>query len=268
MQKADILPVPYPRDVTSYGTYGQCHECKYAVDSTAEIRGKRICSECKEKKYPKSSAKFQATDATFKCPARNCEADKLSYHEFYVGSCCDTALNREITAEKEEECVLMQKLYKQAKQDEKPFIKESYDSQFAMYDAKEKVRMLEWQLDDAKSELTIAEDKCAAAEKKLETKKEWRRKIQKRLFIAARTVAKIDNRAFENEIAPKKARQKEVNEKHQCRICLHPYDDERPEAIIIPCAHKFCFNCISALSDKKCPNCRADFADNNVYKTH
>ena len=67
-----------------------------AVDSTAEIQGRRLCRECKDEKHPKSSAKFQETDATFKCPAKSCGADKLSYREFYVGSCCDGALDRDV----------------------------------------------------------------------------------------------------------------------------------------------------------------------------
>ncbi|CAG5108323.1 Oidioi.mRNA.OKI2018_I69.chr1.g3741.t1.cds [Oikopleura dioica] len=276
MQKADELPVPYASFVTSYGTYGKCDECEHAVDSTAEIRGKRYCSVCKEKKFPKSTAKFQDTDAAFKCPAKNCEADKLSYHQFYVGSCCDVALNREISDEEEEECLLIQKIYQQSKRDEESSVRNSWDARDSFDDARRKVRNIKHELCVAEQQAGFAKKKCDAAERKEKTSREWHNKVKKRLFVAAKAVQDSSSSSSDSSdsdddvifVTKKKAKQDEVIEKLQCKVCFNPFDDNRPEAIIIPCAHKFCFNCISALPEKKCPNCRTDFTDNNVYKTH
>lgn len=65
----------------------------YAAEATALIKGKRYCKECKEEEYPNESVEFQDSDATFRCRARSCGADELSYYEWIVGSCCEAALN-------------------------------------------------------------------------------------------------------------------------------------------------------------------------------
>ena len=60
----------------------------------------------------------------------------------------------------------------------------------------------------------------------------------------------------------------ELLDKVSCKVCMEKFDDEHPEATIIPCAHKFCFKCLSSLPQKNCPNCRARFTMKNVYKLH
>ena len=70
----------------------------------ASTKGKHVCAVCMKNNHADVEAgeenepipKFVDSDATFKCPARHCSAKKLSYREFYVGSCCYEALNREI----------------------------------------------------------------------------------------------------------------------------------------------------------------------------
>ena len=37
------------------------------------------------------TAKFEATDAKFKCPGKSCDADQLTYAELYIGTCCEQA---------------------------------------------------------------------------------------------------------------------------------------------------------------------------------
>ena len=46
----------------------------------------------KFQKFPENkTAKFEATDAKFKCPEKKCDADQLTYAEFYIGTCCEHA---------------------------------------------------------------------------------------------------------------------------------------------------------------------------------
>ncbi|CAG5094368.1 Oidioi.mRNA.OKI2018_I69.XSR.g13493.t1.cds [Oikopleura dioica] len=295
MPKSDLLPVPYPKFVNSYGKFGRCENCKYAVDSTAEIQGRRLCRECKDEKHPKSSAKFQETDATFKCPAKSCGADKLSYREFYVGSCCDAALDRDVREEKNEELLLMQKIYHQSKADEKIFREKWEETNLSIYPAKMTVEDIEVKLYFAKEKLKMKEDDAAKAWEKHLAKTNWRKKVQKRIFIAAKSLAKEDNSDFEEEPVEKRSKQNaEHNSRSssdedsdaeenratsperpsfysfvltpRCMVCDFGFDNEHQEAIITPCGHKACFNCISNLSEKKCPKCKADFTDENVYK--
>lgn len=60
-----------------------------ACESTALIDGKRFCKECKKKQHPKKAVDFQDSDAI--C-AGSCGADKLTFREVLVGSCCEDAL--------------------------------------------------------------------------------------------------------------------------------------------------------------------------------
>ena len=155
--------------------------------------------------------------------------------------------------------------------------------EYFLDEAEKKVQIAKEELKAAKELEKIEKEKLASEEKALDESKIWRKKVKRRLFIAGRTVMEEDDMdpskikapiEFTHYIFPqdksaaKKARKDEVNEKLQCKVCFHRYSDERPEAIIIPCAHKFCFNCISTLPEKKCPNCRAKFTNKNVYKTH
>ncbi|CAG5091109.1 Oidioi.mRNA.OKI2018_I69.PAR.g12859.t1.cds [Oikopleura dioica] len=72
----------------------------------------------------------------------------------------------------------------------------------------------------------------------------------------------------DDEPEAKKKKQNEDNEKPSCKVCFFPFDNDHPEAVIIPCGHKACFNCISKLPEKDCPSCRAKFSDENVYKVY
>ncbi|CAG5105256.1 Oidioi.mRNA.OKI2018_I69.chr1.g1966.t2.cds [Oikopleura dioica] len=244
--------------VTSYGNFGKCFNCDDPCESTGVIRGRRFCEGCKELNYPKEDTIFRESDATFKCRAENCGAEKLSFREFFIGSCCEAALAKEpydfIAAKDEHE--IINKIYLQTK-------KERHSSLTASFFAKRELRSARESLKKAQENVLTAEDKCKSTALNVCKLRSLHEKSEKRVLL----VTKV---AFQRHEWPaaKKARHDEVNEKHQCRICLHPYDDDRQEAIIIPCAHKFCFYCIAALHEKKCPNCRAYFTVKDVYKTH
>lgn len=53
---------------------------------------KVYCRGCFTSEFPQNNtAKFETTDAKFKCPLKRCNADNLSYDEQYIGSCCEPA---------------------------------------------------------------------------------------------------------------------------------------------------------------------------------
>ena len=47
-----------------------------------------------------------------------------------------------------------------------------------------------------------------------------------------------------------------INTHFECSICYQVYEDPR----VIPCGHTFCFNCISSITNKQCPTCRAEWS--------
>ncbi|CAG5106003.1 Oidioi.mRNA.OKI2018_I69.chr1.g2637.t1.cds [Oikopleura dioica] len=253
--------------VTSFGNFGKCDECGCARESTALIRGRRYCKSCKEKKKWVTPAKFQDSDATFKCPAGSCGATKLSFREHIVGYCCEAALARtpDDIWEAKIEHEAMSKLYLEIREDNNSSFEKIMDARRDLINARNKVETKEEELKKAKENVPLAEKRLRFANTNEVYLRKLHEKSEKRVLI-------ITNAAFLRDDAPgpvaKKAKQEDVNEQNQCKVCFHPYNEERPEAIIIPCAHKFCFNCITSLREKNCPNCRAKFTDNNVYKTH
>ncbi|CAG5108317.1 Oidioi.mRNA.OKI2018_I69.chr1.g3738.t1.cds [Oikopleura dioica] len=252
--------------VSSYGELGQCSECESACESTCLIRGKRFCKECKDEKYPKKVVEFQDSDATFKCRAESCGADKLSYREVLVGSCCEAAIRKTPSSlwEARNERNLMSNMYMKIKKERYSSNSKFYEAQDAFYSAVGKVRAAEEALKKAKENVKTAEKKVQLARNNQKFLRQLEDKSEKRVLI----ITKAAFRDHDEPLAKKVKLNESGNENNECRVCLRPYNDDRPEAIIIPCAHKFCFYCISSLLQKKCPNCRAEFTDNNVYKTH
>jgi len=61
-------------------------------DETALFDGRVYCRNCMSQKFPENkTAKFEPTDAKFKCPKKKCDADQLTYAEFFIGTCCENA---------------------------------------------------------------------------------------------------------------------------------------------------------------------------------
>jgi len=62
------------------------------LGETALVDKKVFCPSCLSKKFPQNkTAKFEESDAKFKCPVQKCNADQLSFAEFHIGSCCENA---------------------------------------------------------------------------------------------------------------------------------------------------------------------------------
>ncbi|CAG5105120.1 Oidioi.mRNA.OKI2018_I69.chr1.g1851.t1.cds [Oikopleura dioica] len=273
----DAFPVPYSSFVTSYGTYGKCEDCEKPVHSTAKINGKRICAVCKKRNHPNFDLeaeakrepipKFVDSDAAFKCPAKRCSAKKLSFCEFYVGSCCSTALNREVSeVEENEECLLMHKIYQKSRRD----VVSSYDK---WLDADRAYSRAELNEKNARKALEKAEKEIADAAEKFTTEKtkhdeaiKWQSKVQKRLFLTVKAVT--EGVISDTEPAKKKSKRAEVNEKLQCKVCSSPFDVEHPEAILASCGHRACTNCLMKLEEKECPavGCGARFSEDKIIK--
>ena len=60
----------------------------------------------------------------------------------------------------------------------------------------------------------------------------------------------IDNRAHIN--GHRLLDVKEINEKIECPICM----EDKSNAVITKCNHKFCMDCIKEIKSGKCPLCR------------
>ena len=103
--------------VNDFGSRGRCTGCKRyyfiikkllivllmynrvlqilrAPQETARVDSMVLCQDCLHSKYPENkTAKLEVTDAKFKCPSgvEKCNADQLSWEEFWVGACCENA---------------------------------------------------------------------------------------------------------------------------------------------------------------------------------
>ena len=58
----------------------------------------------------------------------------------------------------------------------------------------------------------------------------------------------------------------EKPDKNCCNICLEKYSSPDRQESALPCGHRFCFFCLSALKQKTCPTCRKPFTVEQIYK--
>jgi len=260
--------------VTDFGTRGKCVNCANASEFTADIQSKRYCKSCVAKNFPNVKVEFEKTDAKFSCPASIsqkvvCDAKELTYDEFYVGSCCENAALWTYELGKLCRQMTLQHIYEDARKAE---------------DAAEKIsENADAKVVEAKKILENLEQAAADAVKSLGERKKWRKTVQKRALFLAKEAMKEDNSDIEEgsdyepddeEVEDAEVEEEadeereELLEKMTCKVCMEKFDDEHPEATIIPCGHKSCFQCLSSLPNKVCPTCRADFAIENVYKLY
>ncbi|CAG5077745.1 Oidioi.mRNA.OKI2018_I69.PAR.g8802.t1.cds [Oikopleura dioica] len=136
-------------------------------------------------------------------------------------------------------------------------------AQISLCNAKSDLKESERQLEIARKEVKNAEDAVINERMKQISAKLFLKKVKKRVLLVTR--AAVDD--SDDEPSHKKTKQ-DMESKSQCKLCFFPFDDEHPEAVIIPCAHKFCFKCISQLPQKTCPSCRSPFSENNVYRVY
>ncbi|CAG5113089.1 Oidioi.mRNA.OKI2018_I69.chr2.g7232.t1.cds [Oikopleura dioica] len=100
IQKPDDFETVHPNSVTSYGQFGKCEgsECDGVPEETIKINDERLCRTCAIKSNSNlhlQGKTFDKSDAEFKCPAfssdGSCKSEKISFSEFYLGSCCEQA---------------------------------------------------------------------------------------------------------------------------------------------------------------------------------
>ncbi|CAG5099971.1 Oidioi.mRNA.OKI2018_I69.XSR.g16781.t1.cds [Oikopleura dioica] len=237
--------------VTSYGTRGQCHECKLASDRTALILESRYCAVCAPRKLPaNTTAKYEPSDGKFKCPAKNCNEDQLSFEQFVIGTCCEKASNPERNRKSTTRLMwTVNRIYEKAKDEE--------------FSANKRAETSKKKVEEAKKSLAEAEQEEKDADENLEAKKEWRKKVQKRRLFVTLDEAKEDNPELDDTILIK---QSKMDDKLKCSVCFDLYDDNRPQVVLITCFHHFCEACINALQPKNCPKCRTRFTPAKVKK--
>ncbi|CBY18623.1 unnamed protein product [Oikopleura dioica] len=267
----------HSRYVTDFGTRGKCFGCTHASGFTAEIKttgkgSERYCKFCVTQKFPEAKAKYEKTDAKFSCPAclsknesLRCNTKELTYDEYYVGSCCKNAGLWTYKTGKLFRQMTVQHIYEDARKDE-----DSAETAVENADAK---------VVEAKKVLENCEKTACEAAHVLDEKKKWRKTVQKRALFLANEAMKEDNSDLEDsDYEPEDGESEaaeEADEEHEfllekmsCKVCMEKFDDEHPEATIIPCGHKSCFHCLSSLPNKACPTCRAEFTMENVYKLY
>ncbi|CAG5113278.1 Oidioi.mRNA.OKI2018_I69.chr2.g7397.t1.cds [Oikopleura dioica] len=246
--------------VTSSGLIGKCFSCGGAPKSTAAINGHRYCKKCVIKKFPtQKDPKYDETDAKFKCYASNidrgCGAEELTYREFYVGSCCENAANSTRPKMRYERAAVVNEIYEETRKEEG--LAEERNT-----NAAKKVEEAEKALEEAKLEKENAYEE-------LQKIKEWRRKVQKRSLVLTKNAMKEDNNLEDStDESDKNLVKDEPDDKLKCKVCFEIFCDEHPEALVIPCGHRACFNCLSSLPQKTCPSCRAEFTEDKIFKIY
>ncbi|CAG5094852.1 Oidioi.mRNA.OKI2018_I69.XSR.g13917.t1.cds [Oikopleura dioica] len=255
----------YECDVTSSGMYGHCDYCHRYPPSTTEVSGARLCWNCFHEKYPGVQAEFQVSDATFKCLGEYCEEESLSYRQYIAGSCCSVALNFTVCNVSDTAFFEITKLYKESRREQESAEKESMAAEEELEDAENEVEKIRKSLIKAKATVKFAKRKANAAEKNLKERRNWSETVRKRALVVANDALGYDVSSHD---ACEIKKEEEETEMHECRLCYNPYGDERPEAVVIPCGYKACFNCLSTLPRKVCPHCRAEFTDDKLLKLH
>jgi len=250
--------------VTDFGSHGRCHGCakkKFSAPrETARINNKFYCRDCSRKKFPGNIlAQFELSDARFKCPAEECGANQLSFDEFCVGTCCKDASLWTQDDLKFEILGIINTIYKESRKDEN-------DAEIDFETAEKKVETI-------RKTLESAEKKAKDARDALNDKKKWRKTVQKRAFFFAKEAMTEDNSDIENDEEPRDEKADEPDERenddNSCKVCFGKYDkNECLRAAVIPCGHQSCFKCLSSLSEKNCPSCRAEFTDEKLMKLY
>ncbi|CBY16286.1 unnamed protein product [Oikopleura dioica] len=215
------------------------------------------CRTCLHSKYPENkTAKFEVTDAKFKCPSvEKCNADQLSWEEFWVGACCENASRWTENFFKSEFLTLANNIYKKSRKEEN--------------EAEIIVEKAEKEIENCKKALEAAEKKGKEAHDELNEKKKWRKTVQKRTLFLANEAMKEDNSDLETDDAEENKESRAENEDKtdgredddkSCKVCFEDYDKkECLRATVIPRGHQSCFKCLSSLPEKICPTCRAEF---------
>ncbi|CBY42745.1 unnamed protein product [Oikopleura dioica] len=210
--------------VSDDGSRGRCDGCKWVYGETALFDGRVYCRKCMSQKFPEKTAKFEATDAKFKCPELKCDADQLTYAEFNIGTCCEQASLWTGDNCKFERLEIVSKIHKEAR------IEES-KAELKVETDEKKVKICQEALENAEKELENAEKNAKESNDELEKKKKWRKTVQKRFLFVAKIAAEEDNSDLANESADE-----------SCKVCFEKFgEDDRQKAAIFPCGHQAFF---------------------------
>ncbi|CAG5113136.1 Oidioi.mRNA.OKI2018_I69.chr2.g7276.t1.cds [Oikopleura dioica] len=279
----------FPGAITSYGQFGMCQgsDCDGVPSETVKIGNERFCEKCAKTKHSISKTtlfyKFEKSDAEFKCPSftetGSCKSRKISFREFFLGSCCEKASKWLTTNEKAQrkKLAVIREFHVQAK-GEKTKAKNKLD------DKKKKIEEIENSQVYRKKTIreiskTIQEtDKEIAETKKVQEKTEeiLKQKDEKLQFVAKRYkqvsyeyygVSCQEYKADENENAGKK-----------CRVCMEEYGDDwfKNKMVLRGCGHVACRRCLEQIiyndddEDERgrCPHCRQWFYEGTMIKIH
>ncbi|CAG5106214.1 Oidioi.mRNA.OKI2018_I69.chr1.g2742.t1.cds [Oikopleura dioica] len=264
--------------VTSYGSIGKCSSCGYAVKKTANINGERYCGSCALEKFPENkSAKFEETDAKFKCYAgvngKSCGADQLSYREFYIGTCCKDAAHTGGSLYKYERAEIVNEIYKDVREEEGIAEKKAEDAKKKVAETAKMIKESEKVVNEALKNVEKANAAFIDAQKAEEESnaelgkiKTFRRKVQTRSLFLTEDAMNEDNTTAEPPEPKKSRKAPEEDNKPKCRICFELFDENHPKAVLTSCGHTACLNCLSSLPQKTCPSCRKKFTKRNILQ--
>jgi len=240
--------------VTDDGSRGRCDGCKGVYGETALFDGRVYCRKCMSQKFPENkTAKFEATDAKFKCPPKKCDADQLTCAEFYIGTCCEQASLWTQDNFKFQRLEIVSTIHKEARQEEGK-------AELKAETAEKKVKNCRVALESAEKEEKESHDE-------FEKKKKLRKTVQKRVLFLTKIAAEEDNSDLEENNSPEPRNEANESAEESCKVCFEKFgEDDRQKAAIFPCGHQACFGCLSSLPQKSCPTCRADFTEDKILK--
>ncbi|CAG5098380.1 Oidioi.mRNA.OKI2018_I69.XSR.g15615.t1.cds [Oikopleura dioica] len=238
IQRPDDFEAVHPDSVTSIGKFGKCEgtECDGVPAETIEINKERLCQICAKKKHGDAALQgktFDKSDAVFKCPAfstdGSCNSDKISFHEFYLGSCCEQAskwLTDNDKARKKKLDVIA-KLHEDIEREKKRTKRECEEVK------KSNAQMENLQrLKKVSIERTLKE--IEEIDRKLGKKREVQEAMEKKLEEKDREMDIVSKRykqlSYEYHEITKKDDEKEEEEENSgaatCQVCFEKYSDD------------------------------------------
>ena len=191
--------------------------------------------------------------ALFKCPAEDtnnsCDAENLTFKEFFLGSCCSIAAKwSDSINDSNERIKLIENYYEECRE-------ELTKMTIVVKREEEEVKAAEEVLEHAQSHLFYCKQDLNDSINNFQKSKETQNEIRERKKKAK---ARLD---FLRGSVPSV---KTEIDRNSCPMCFKMYAECQESAI--PCGHRFCLSCLMELQDKICPTCQNPFTVEQIYK--
>ena len=208
------------------------------------------------------------SDAQFLCPGsslnRSCGAKNLSFDDFFLGICCETASKWTDSVNNPYDKVKkIQLLFERC---DKNVLNATKNVEKIRRDVNIHIeRVYDAPMVNAKAEIALRDEKISLenAQKAFE---ESKTKIVKAEEISKKRKARMMILFEEMLKAERKSDAEEQPDKNSCNVCLENYSLPDRQECALPCGHRFCYKCLCELQQKTCPTCRKNFSVAAIYK--